>query len=45
VLEKAGFICEAVFKNNVIKNGIIKDSFIYSVLKENFRYRLPECEQ
>jgi RimJ/RimL family protein N-acetyltransferase len=42
VLEKAGFMCEAVFRKNVIKNGIIKDSCIYSVLKENFRYRLPE---
>jgi [ribosomal protein S5]-alanine N-acetyltransferase len=37
VLEKAGFKCEAVFKKNVIKNGIIKDSCIYSVLKDNFR--------
>jgi [ribosomal protein S5]-alanine N-acetyltransferase len=45
VLEKAGFICEAVFKNNVIKNGVIKDSCIYSVLKENFQYRLPEDDQ
>lgn len=41
VLEKAGFICEAVFKKNVIKNGIIKDSCIYSVLRENFHYKLP----
>jgi RimJ/RimL family protein N-acetyltransferase len=37
-LEKAGFIHEATFKRNVIKNGIIKDSSIYSVLKEDFRY-------
>jgi RimJ/RimL family protein N-acetyltransferase len=36
-LEKAGFRCEAIFKNNVIKNGIIKDSCIYSVLKEDFQ--------
>ena len=36
VLEKAGFICEATFRKNVIKNGIIKDSCIYSVLKEDF---------
>jgi [ribosomal protein S5]-alanine N-acetyltransferase len=35
-LEKAGFKCEAIFKKNVIKNGIIKDSCIYSVLKEEF---------
>jgi len=41
VLEKAGFKCEAVFKNYVIKNGIIKDSCIYSVLKEDFHYKLP----
>jgi RimJ/RimL family protein N-acetyltransferase len=37
-LEKAGYIHEATFKRNVIKNGIIKDSSIYSVLKEDFRY-------
>lgn len=39
-LEKAGFILEATLKNYVIKNGIIKDSCIYSVLKEDFRYFL-----
>ena len=38
VLEKAGYILEATFKNYVIKNGIIKDSCIYSVLKEDFKY-------
>ena len=37
-LEKAGFILEATFKRNVIKNGIIKDSCIYAVLKEDFKY-------
>jgi RimJ/RimL family protein N-acetyltransferase len=36
-LEKAGFNLEATFKRNVIKNGIIKDSCIYSVLKEDFK--------
>lgn len=36
-LEKAGFSLEATLKNNVIKNGIIKDSCIYSVLKEEFK--------
>jgi ribosomal-protein-alanine N-acetyltransferase len=41
VLENAGFVCEAIFKNNVIKNGVIKDSCIYSVLRENFHYKLP----
>jgi len=38
VLEKAGYFHEATFKNYVIKNGVIKDSCIYSVLKENFPY-------
>jgi ribosomal-protein-alanine N-acetyltransferase len=37
-LEKAGFTLEAAFKRNVIKNGIIKDSCIYAVLKEDFKY-------
>ncbi|MCX6255182.1 MAG: GNAT family protein [Bacteroidia bacterium] len=37
-LEKAGFSLEATLKRNVIKNGIIKDSCIYSVLKEEFKY-------
>jgi ribosomal-protein-alanine N-acetyltransferase len=36
-LEKAGFRCEAIFRKNVIKNGIIKDSCIYSVLKEEYQ--------
>jgi ribosomal-protein-alanine N-acetyltransferase len=36
VLEKAGYTLEATFKNYVIKNGVIKDSCIYSVLKENY---------
>jgi [ribosomal protein S5]-alanine N-acetyltransferase len=39
-LEKSGFVMEAVFRRNIIKNGIIKDSCIYSVLKEDFRYFL-----
>jgi len=38
VLEKAGFTLDVIFKNYVIKNGIIKDSCIYSVLRENFIY-------
>ncbi len=37
-LEKAGFSHEATFRRNVIKNGAIKDSSIYSVLKEDFKY-------
>jgi ribosomal-protein-alanine N-acetyltransferase len=40
-LEKAGFIHEATFRRNVIKNDIIKDSCIYSVLKEDFKYFIP----
>jgi len=36
VLEKAGYKLEATFKNYVIKNGVVKDSCIYSVLKEEF---------
>jgi ribosomal-protein-alanine N-acetyltransferase len=37
-LEKAGFNLEATLRKNVIKNGIIKDSCIYSVLREDFKY-------
>jgi ribosomal-protein-alanine N-acetyltransferase len=37
-LEKAGFTLEATLKRNVIKNGIIKDSCIYSVLREDFKF-------
>jgi RimJ/RimL family protein N-acetyltransferase len=37
-LEKAGYIHEATFRKNVIKDGIIKDSCIYSVLKEEYKY-------
>ena len=40
-LEKAGFKHEATLKSYVIKNGIIKDSCIYSVLKEEFKYYIP----
>lgn len=41
-LEKSGFILEAALKRNVIKNGIIKDSCIYSVLREEFKYSIPK---
>jgi RimJ/RimL family protein N-acetyltransferase len=37
-LEKAGFTLETTLHRNVIKNEIIKDSCIYSVLKEDFKY-------
>lgn len=36
-LEKAGFRLEATLKKNVIKNGIIKDSCIYSILREDYK--------
>jgi RimJ/RimL family protein N-acetyltransferase len=36
-LEKAGFKLEAILKKNIVKNEIIKDSCIYSVLKEDFK--------
>ena len=39
-LEKAGFVCEALFRKNVVKNGVIKNSCIYSVLKENFKFTI-----
>jgi RimJ/RimL family protein N-acetyltransferase len=35
-LEKAGFRLEATLKNSIIKNNIIKDSCIYSVLRGDF---------
>ena len=35
-LEKAGFRCEAVFSQNIIKNGVYLDSCIYSILREEF---------
>ena len=41
-LEKAGFKLEATLKRNVIKNGIIKDSCIYSVLREEYKYYIPD---
>lgn len=36
-LEKAGFILEATFRKNIIKTGVIRDSCIYSVLKEEWK--------
>ena len=39
-LEKAGFTLEATLRSYVIKNGIIRDSCIYSVLKGDFKYFL-----
>jgi RimJ/RimL family protein N-acetyltransferase len=40
-LESAGFTLEASLKKNIIKNGIIQDSCIYSVLREGFKCCLP----
>ena len=34
VLEKAGFSFEGRLKNNVIKNGVILDSVMYSITRE-----------
>jgi len=39
-LEKAGFRLEATLKNYVIKSGIIKDSCIYSVLREEYKFKI-----
>ena len=36
-LEKAGFKLEATLKKSIIKNEVIKDSWIYSVLREEFK--------
>lgn len=36
VLEKAGFKLEATLKSNVIKNDIIEDSCIYTILRDEF---------
>ena len=36
-LEKAGYKHEATFRSNVVKNGVILNSCIYSVLREEFR--------
>ena len=33
VLEKNGFTCEAILKRYVIKNNVLLDSCIYSILR------------
>jgi len=43
-LEKAGFRKEATFVKNVIKNGVVKDSCIYAVLREEFSYTIPDMD-
>lgn len=35
VLEKAGFICEGVLRNNAFKNGSIVDMKMYALIKVN----------
>lgn len=37
VLEKAGFRQEGLLRNSVFKNGVLQDSCIYSLLKEEFQ--------
>ena len=34
VLEKAGFVCEGTLRSNAVKNGIIEDMKMYSLIKE-----------
>ena len=34
VLEKAGFVCEGTLRSNAVKNGIIEDMRMYSLIKE-----------
>jgi RimJ/RimL family protein N-acetyltransferase len=41
-LEKAGFRLEATLKKSIIKNNIIKDSCIYSVLREEFKFSIAD---
>jgi [ribosomal protein S5]-alanine N-acetyltransferase len=35
-LEKAGFTCEGVLRKHVIKNGVVMDCCIYSILREEY---------
>lgn len=46
-LEKAGFRLEAQLKNNVIKNGVLEDSCIYAILKDDYisNRRLDKWEE
>jgi|DewCreStandDraft_4_1066084.scaffolds.fasta_scaffold131532_1 RimJ/RimL family protein N-acetyltransferase len=44
VLENAGFSCEAILKNYIIKQDTILDSCIYSLLKENWNNKENENE-
>lgn len=33
VLEKAGFVFEAEFKNTILKNGVLEDELVYGIRK------------
>lgn len=35
ILEKSGFICEGILRQNAIKNGKVLDMKMYSLVKEN----------
>jgi len=41
-LEKAGFRLEATLKKSIIKNDIIKDICIYSVLREEYKFHISD---
>ncbi len=34
VLEKSGFVCEGVLRKNAVKNGVVEDMKMYSLLRE-----------
>ncbi len=40
-LSRAGFTHEATLRKCIIKNEVIKDACIWSLLKEDFKYHLP----
>jgi [ribosomal protein S5]-alanine N-acetyltransferase len=40
-LSRAGYAFEATLRKSVIKNGVIKDACIWSVLKEDYKYYIP----
>ena len=37
-LEKAGFCCEGILKNNAVKNGKVTDMALYSLTRSRERY-------
>lgn len=36
VLEKAGFLCEGTLRANAVKNGVVEDMKMYSIIKSGF---------